>query len=86
MAKAAAERVPIRFINDGPYPMTIGTEVVPSGASVQHIFRRGELPAAWSATEIHVALNMPEEAGVTRRDPMGIIERCCARARRSREP
>jgi hypothetical protein len=86
MANEAAERIPIRFINDGPFPITIGTEVVQPGGSVQHIFMRGELPARWTATEIHVALTAPEEPLISRRSPMGIIEHHDAKARRAREP
>jgi hypothetical protein len=69
MPNPVAERVLIRFVNDGPFPITIGPDVVQPGGSVQHIFVRGELPARWTATEIHVALSTPEEPGISRRSP-----------------
>jgi hypothetical protein len=34
---------------------------------------RGELAARWTATEIHIALTTPEEPGISRRNPMGIV-------------
>lgn len=73
MAIAASERVPVTFHNTGPYPITIGAEVVPPGGSVRHDFERSELPAGWDHSEIEISLGAPEQ-GVISRSPLGLID------------